>query len=127
MKEMLRNTRVRIALCLLSAIVLMCIWSAVQVRRSCDRLLKCTDAAIYAADTMHKENLAGELGAIVRRWKKDSPLLHWFVPAQPLTDLNEAILRLEALHTAKSDELSAELCAVRADLLWIRGHELTVF
>ncbi|MBQ8923002.1 MAG: DUF4363 family protein [Oscillospiraceae bacterium] len=127
MRDMLRNTRMRIAICLLTAIILMCFWSAIQVRKSCDRLLKCTDAAIYAADTLHKENLAGELGAIVRRWKKDSPLLHLFVPAQPLTDLNEAILRLEALDAADSDELTAELCAVRADLLWIRGHELTVF
>ena len=42
------------------------------------------------------------------------------LPAQPMTELNEAILRLDALDAVQSDELLAELHAVRADLLWIR-------
>ncbi len=120
MNSLLRNTRTLTAILLLTGIFLLSICSAALVRRSCDRLLKCTDAAIYVLDTMDKDHAAGEIGALTRCWEQNRGLLRLMLPAQPMTELNEAILRLDALDAVQSDELLAELHAVRADLLWIR-------
>ena len=119
MNGLFKSTRVFIAEMLLAGITLLSVWSAFAVRRSCDRLLACTDAALASP--------AEQLCALRECWRAESRLLHYFVPNQPLTDLNKAILRLDALSQSQSDELHAELYAVRADLLWIREHEMTVF
>ena len=60
-------------------------------------------------------------------WRRYSIPLHLFVPNQPLTDLNETVFGLRAMYTDRCDELRAELAAVRADLEWIRGQELSLF
>lgn len=122
MNGIFKSTRTGIAAVLLAGITLLSFRSASAVRKSCGRLLACTEA-VQAA----QGDASAEIGALEACWRKESRLLHFFVPNQPLTDLNEAILRLDALNRSQSDELTAELDAVRADLLWISGHEASVF
>lgn len=127
MKEMLKNTRIRVAMLLFAGISVLALWSAMTVRQCCNRLLTGTNAVIAAIRAEDNAQTADKIDALIQLWKSDSAAMHLFVPYQPLTDLNETILRLPALNDVQSDELEAELYAVRADLLWIREHELTLF
>ncbi|MBR6106502.1 MAG: DUF4363 family protein [Oscillospiraceae bacterium] len=122
MSSIFKSTRTGIAAVLLAGITLLSVRSAFAVRRSCRRLLACTEA--IQAETA---DAADKIEALEACWRRECRLLHFFVPNQPLTDLNAAILRLDALNSGQSDELSAALEAVRADLLWISGRELSVF
>ena len=117
----MKNLRVRIAAVILCANLLVSGYSAAAVRRSCTRLIQQSEAVLTA------ENRPAEIEALTAQWRRESRLLHFFVPNQPLTELNTAILRLDALQAEQSDELSAELHGIIAALQWIRGRELTAF
>ena len=95
----MKHLRVRIAAALLCIILLLSGISATAVRKSCAVLIRRTEAVL---DTEHPGT---EIEALTGEWRRQSILLHLFVPNQPLTDLNTAVLRLE----------------------WIRGRELSVF
>ena len=117
----MKNLRVRIAALILSLLLLLTTGSVAAVRKSCTVLIRQTEAVLTAQDT------AAEIEALANEWRRQSVLLHFFVPNQPLTELNTAILRLTALCTKQSDELPAELHGILASLEWIRGRELTAF
>ena len=117
----MKNLRVRIAALILSLLLLLTAGSAAAVRKSCTILIRQTEAVLTAHDP------AEEIAALADEWRRQSVLLHFFVPNQPLTELNTAILRLDALCAEQSDELPAELHGILASLEWIRGRELTAF
>lgn len=117
----MKNLRVRIAAGMLCVIVLLSGISAAAVRKSCSMLITQTDAVLTADDP------AAAIEALTDEWRRQSVLLHLFVPNQPLTELNTAILRLDALYAVQSDELPAELHGITAELKWIHGRELTAF
>ncbi|MBR5363874.1 MAG: hypothetical protein IK134_11200 [Oscillospiraceae bacterium] len=117
----MKNLRVWIAAGLLCAIVLLSCFSAAAVRKSCTLLIAQTEAVLTADDP------AAAIEALTEEWHRQSVLLHLFVPNQPLTELNTAILRLDALYAVQSDALPAELHGIAAALKWIRGRELTAF
>ena len=120
----MKNKRIRTALAALCIIMLLMLGSVVTVRHCCGRLLGQTDRVIAAIGS---EQTAAEIEALEAEWRRYSIPLHMFVPNQPLTDLNKSVFRLQAMHRASCDELRAELCAVKADLEWIRGQELSLF
>lgn len=117
----MKNLRVWIAAGILCAVLLLTVYSAAAVRRSCALLIRQTEAVMQADDP------AAEIEKLTEAWRRQSRLLHYFVPNQLLTELNTAILRLDALCAAQSDELPAALYGIRAELLWIRCKELTAF
>ena len=117
----MKHLRVRIAAALLCIILLLSGISATAVRKSCAVLIRRTEAVL---DTEHPGT---EIEALTGEWRRQSILLHLFVPNQPLTDLNTAVLRLDALCSVGSDALTAELNGIAAELKWIRGRELTAF
>ena len=117
----MKNLRVRTAAALLCIILLLSGISAAAVRKSCTVLIRQTEAVLAADDP------AEAIGTLTAEWRRQSVLLHRFVPNQPLTELNAGILRLDALCASQSDELSAELHGILAELQWIRGRELSAF
>lgn len=120
----MKNKRIRTALAVLCIIMLLMLGSVVTVRHCCGRLLRQTDRITASLGTAQT---AAEIEALESDWRRYSIPLHLFVPNQPLTDLNQTIFRLQALQSEACDELRAELCAVKADLEWIRGQELSLF
>ena len=120
----MKNKRIRTALAVLGIIFLLMLGTVLTVRHCCGRLLRQTDRILAALGT---EQTAAEIEMLEAEWRRYSIPLHLFVPNQPLSDLNETIFRLNALYTGRCDELRAELCAVKADLQWIRGQELSLF
>lgn len=120
----MRNTRIRTAAAVFGGIILLMTGSVITVRHCCGRLLRQTEKIF---DVLGTEQAAQEIGALEAEWKRYSIPLHLFVPNQPLTDLNKTVFRLQAMNADGCDELRAELCAVRADLEWIRGQELSLF
>ena len=104
-----------------SGVLLLSGFSAAAVRKSCTVLIARSEAVLTAAEP------AAAIETLTAEWRRQSRLLHYFVPNQPLTELNTAILRLDALQAEQSDELSAELHGIIAALQWIRGRELTAF
>lgn len=122
----MKNTRTFIALLLLCGLLLVTAVSGVTVHRVCGRLL---DAAEQVADVLreHPDDAPAAIEALERQWQRDSAKLRLFVPNETLVDLNETVARLDAMREAECDELTAELTAIRADLLWIRAREHTVF
>ncbi len=118
------NRRICTALAVLSMVILLMTGSVLTVQHCCGRLLRQTERVAASLGT---EQTAAEIKALEAQWRRYSIPLHLFVPNQPLTDLNETVFRLEALNTDRCDELRAELAAVRADLEWIRGQELSLF
>ena len=117
----MKNLRVRIAALILCTVLLLTVLSATAVRKSCKLLIRQTEAVLQSDDP------AAGIEALEAEWRRQSRVLHFFVPNQPLTELNTAILRLDALCAAQSDALPAELNGIIAELQWIRGKELTVF
>ena len=120
----MKNRRICTAIAVLSAVILLMAGSVLTVQHCCGRLLGQTGRVEASLGT---EQAAAEIEALEAQWRRYSIPLHLFVPNQPLTDLNETIFRLNALYTERCDELRAELSAVRADLEWIRGQELSLF
>ena len=117
----MKNLRVCIAALILCAVLLLTVFSAAAVRKSCTLLIAQTEAVLAA------EEPAEAIAVLQNEWRRQSRLLHFFVPNQPLTDLNTAVLRLDALCSVGSDALTAELNGIAAELKWIRGRELTAF
>lgn len=120
----MKNARICTALAVLSMIILLMVGSVLTVQHCCGRLLLQAERIEASLGT---EQAAEEIEALEASWRRYSIPLHLFVPNQPLTDLNETVFRLRAMHTDGCDELRAELAAVRADLEWIRGQELSLF
>ena len=120
----MKNKRIRTAAAVLGVILLLMLGSVLTVRHCCGRLLRQTGRVLESLGT---ESTAAEIQTLEADWRRYSIPLHLFVPNQPLTDLNETIFRLEALYADRCEELRAELCAVKADLEWIRGQELSLF
>ena len=120
----MKNKRIRTAIAVLCGIILLMTGSVITVRHCCGRLLLQTGRILDAIGT---EQAAAEIEALEADWRRYSIPLHLFVPNQPLTDLNKTVFRLQAMNADGCDDLRAELCAVRADLEWIRGQELSLF
>ncbi|HBI85364.1 MAG TPA: hypothetical protein DDX71_03610 [Ruminococcus sp.] len=118
----MKNVRTCIALLMLCGLLLLTAASVLTVRHTCGNLL---NAAENIANTLqtHPEDTRAAIQTLRQRWKSDAAVLHLFVPNQTLVDLNEAIARLDAMYTADCDELTAEIAAIRADLLWIRARK----
>ncbi|MBR6717518.1 MAG: DUF4363 family protein [Oscillospiraceae bacterium] len=121
------NKRIRTALAVLLMLVLLMICSVVTVRHCCGRLLRGTDLVLESLDSQQENAVSDAIEALEANWRRYSIPLHLFVPNQPLTDLNKSVFRLGAMQKDGCDELRAELCAVKADLEWIRGQEMTLF
>ncbi len=115
------NLRVRIAVLILGGLILLSLFSAAAVRGSCAELIAQAETVLTANDPKT------EIDSLIREWNQQRVLLHFFVPNQPMTELNSAILQLDALYDAKSDTLSSELHAIIARLQWIHRTELSVF
>ena len=118
----MRNARTRIALLMLCALLTMAAASGITVSRTCGRLL---DAAAAVGQNLqsHPADVPDAIAALRERWKSDSAVLHLFVPNQTLVELNASIAKLDAMHKADCEELTAELAAIRADLQWIRARK----
>ena len=114
----MKNKRIRTAAAVLGGIILLMTGSVITVRHCCGRLLRQTGKILDAIGT---EQAAAEIEALEADWRRYS------IPNQPLTDLNKTVFRLQAMNADGCDDLRAELCAVRADLEWIRGQELSLF
>lgn len=123
----MKNARVKIAAAVLWGILLLTVLSVITVRRSCMRLLGGTQIIAEAAVRGDGDAAHTAIGSLQKSWKHESNILRFFVPCETLSSLNQSIFRLDPLYDAGCDELTAELQAVRAALLWIHGMELTVF
>lgn len=121
------NKRIRTALAVLLMLVLLMTGSVVTVRYCCGRLLRGTDLVLESLDVQQADAVSDAIAELEANWRRYSIPLHLFVPNQPLTDLNKSVFRLGAMQQDGCDELRAELCAVKADLEWIRGQEMTLF
>ena len=121
------NKRIRTALAVLLMLVLLMTGSVVTVRYCCSRLLRGTDQVLESLDVQQADAVSDAIAELEANWRRYSIPLHLFVPNQPLTDLNKSVFRLGAMQQDGCDELRAELCAVKADLEWIRGQEMTLF
>lgn len=115
----MKNLRVWIAAAILCGMILLTVYSLFAVRHSCAELTAQT-ARISQAVAQHAAP-EQEIAALEQLWRKNSRVLHLFLPNAPLMELNETILRLHALCESDSDELTAELSAVTADLQWLSG------
>ena len=113
----MKNTRVRIAFTVLFGMAALTGYSVRTVRRGCRALLAQTEAVMQTAS--QNQAPEAEIAELEALWKQQSRRLHLFLPNQTLMELNASIARLDALSDADCDELTAELCAVRADLLWL--------
>lgn len=121
----MRNIRTRIAAGVLCALLVMIMVSFVTVQRVCSRLLAKTDAVCAAVDSGNDPTDA--ISALEDAWAADRYRLHLFVQSEPLTDLNDAVNRLRPMYASDCDELTAELSAIRAELIWLRKQERSVF
>ena len=117
----MRNARIRTAFFVLSGILLLMGASVLTVRGCCKHLIVQADAVLAAADT------EAAITALEQTWKRESRLLRFFIPNQQLMELNAEIMQLQAHEAADTGELAAGVCAVKADLEWMRGKELTAF
>lgn len=113
----MKNTRVWIAAAILCGLILLTVYSILAVQHSCTELTAQTERIIQAvAEHAAPEQ---EITELEQLWHKNSRLLRLFLPNTPLMELNETILRLNALCESDCDELTAELSAVTANLQWL--------
>lgn len=120
------NKRIRIAFFVLCGILALTVWAFASVQRQCGALIRHTENILQILKS-ENGNPEDAIALLADTWQSDSFWLHLFVPDQPLNDLNRAIARLPALYDADCDELTSELCAIRADLQWICQQDMTVF
>ncbi|MBR4200800.1 MAG: DUF4363 family protein [Oscillospiraceae bacterium] len=113
----MKNMRVRIAFTVFCGMTVLTGYSVRAVHNSCGMLIAQTEKIMQTA--AQQRNPEQEIAALEALWEKQSRKLHLFLPHQTLMELNASVARLDALRDADCDELTAELCAVRADLQWI--------
>lgn len=119
-------SRIRLSGCILAAIVSICIFSAVYVRRSCLEMLDIlarvqvhTEQADYAAATQ----AAVELN---QAWSHATPRLNMLVSSDKLTQIGGALSRLIPLIDTENDELGAEIATSRTLLEQLYYGEIPV-
>lgn len=105
----MRMPHIRIAIALLCAVLLTVIGSAVYVHRTLTHLHDLTQAALSAPMP------ASEVDRLHGAWENAAPTLRLLLPNALLSDINEAILRLEP----GSESCRSELMSIAADLNWL--------
>jgi hypothetical protein len=98
---------IRIAITLLCAVLLAVACSAVYVHRTLTNLSALTEAALNAGQT------APAVEALHDEWENAVPKLRMLLPNTLLSDINEAISRLEP------GNCRSELMSIAADLRWL--------
>ena len=116
-------TRVRIAICILAALILLSAGSVYAVRRSCRHVMNTLDQ-ISVAEAHGDIQEAEELCEIAeKRWEKMQYVLMFCVSYDKLIEAENSIRRLKPLLDAECDEFTAELALSQSMILSISDGE----
>lgn len=120
-------TRVRIAACILAALILMSAGSAFAVQKSCSHVLS-TLHQLSAAEENGDTGTAKELcRSTVERWESVQWILKLCVSYDKISDVEKTLLRLEPMIETDCDEFRSELITVETMLCHIAGGEIPYF
>ena len=97
-----------------------------NVRTVCKDLLRNQERAEQAL-AEDAEELRDALSALTDAWEQSGASLQLWVAGEILCTLNQNISRLIPLWETGSDDLSAELSAVKADIQWLYDQEFVIF
>lgn len=116
-------TRVKIAIVILSLLILMSIGSVLTVHYACNRVLTVLEQAQLAADREDMEQTGKLCDAAYERWEDVQWMLMCTVSHEKLTLADQTFCRLGPLLDTGCDEFEAELSTVHAMLLHIKQGE----
>ncbi|MBO5226905.1 MAG: DUF4363 family protein [Ruminococcus sp.] len=102
-------TRVRIALGILAALILLSVGSVVCVNRSCSHVQNTLEQLRHAKENGDLEEAKALCGEIERRWESFQGILKMCVSYEKLAETSNIIMRLEPLLEEDCDEFAAEL------------------
>lgn len=116
-------TRVRIAVCILAALILMSTGSVFIVRYSCERVIAVLGelrAAEVQGNTEQAQQLCGEA---YDKWSDMQAVLMFCVSYDKLSEADNTLCRLSPMLDADCDEFRAELAAAETMLRHIAEGE----
>ncbi len=116
--------RIVLSLCILGVLLALCTTSVILVRRACRTLLADTDAVVFAMAEQDDAAALAAVEALNTRWEKSEGLLNVLVQSDKLREIRTALVRLQPLLEAGSDEPDAELATIRAELTLLYESEL---
>ncbi|MBQ8514129.1 MAG: DUF4363 family protein [Ruminococcus sp.] len=116
-------TRVKIAIVILSLLILMSIGSVLMVHYACNRVMTVLEQVQHAADREDTEQLGTLCDAAYERWEDIQWMLMCTVSHEKLTLTDQAFCRLRPLLDTDCDEFEAELSTVYTMLLHIKQGE----
>jgi len=120
------NMRICAAGAVLSILAAMSAYGFRRVRSVCADLLAHQTRAEQAM-TENAGDLRDALTALTDAWEQSSASLQLWVAGEILCTLNQNISRLIPLCENGSEDLLAELSAVKADVQWLYDQEFVVF
>lgn len=119
-------SRIRLSGCILLAIVSICIFSAVYVRRSCLALLD-TLARVEVYTQQEDYGAAAQAAVTLNEeWSRRMPRLNMLVSSDKLTQIGGELSRLTPLIASENDELGAEIATSRTLLEQLYYGEIPV-
>ena len=116
-------TRVRIAVCILAALILMSAGSVFAVRRCCDHLLSSLHQLSAAEEKGDSETAKELCRSTLEQWDSVQWILKLCVSYDKLGEAEITLQRLEPMIESDCDELGAELMAAETMLRHISEEE----
>lgn len=120
------NVRVGLAGAVLGILGALSGYAFFRVRTTCRELLRYEDAAARAVSAQSPDT-GEQIAALTDAWDRNGQSLQYWVAGEILSTLNQNMKRLIPLYEIGSEELPAELEAVKADIQWIYEQEIMIF
>ena len=120
------NVRIGLAGAVLGVLAGVSVYACRHVRTVCAELLAREETAAQAVAS-HAADTGTAIAALQETWERNGQSLQFWVAGTILSTLNQNMKRLMPLYENSSEALSAELEAVRADIMWIYEQEIMIF